>query len=63
MKKEEMNSLSMNEINDKLSELRAELIKQNAQIATGTTPKSPGLIRNMKKNVARLLTIKKRRRD
>lgn len=50
---------AMNEVQlkDKLSELRMELIKQNAQIATGTTPKSPGLIRETKRNIARIMMI------
>ncbi|MBW2971377.1 50S ribosomal protein L29 [Candidatus Woesearchaeota archaeon] len=50
---------SMNEaqLKDKLAELRLELMKQNAQVATGTIPKSPGLIRQTKRNIARILTL------
>jgi len=40
----------------RLSELRKELIKVNAQIATGTVPENPGNVRNIKKNIARILT-------
>ena len=34
-----------------------ELIKINAQISTGTTPKSPGQVKQIKKNIAKILTI------
>jgi len=39
-----------------LVELRKELIKLNTQVATGTTLKSPGQVKKVKKNIARLLT-------
>lgn len=48
------------QLKEKLNDFRMELIKHNAQIATGTTPKSPGLIRQTKRNIARVLTILKK---
>ena len=54
--KDEMKGMGAEEINSKIAELKKELIKQNAQIATGITPKSPGKVREMKKTIARLLT-------
>ncbi len=56
-KKTDFKNLSEEELNKKLDELRMELIKLNAQVATGTTPKSPGQIRQIKKNIARIKTI------
>ena len=47
--KQELRNLSVDEMKSKISELRIELIKQNAQVATGTTPKSPGKLREIKK--------------
>ena len=44
------------ELESQLSELRKELIKLNTQVATGTTLKSPGQVKKIKKNIARLLT-------
>ena len=44
------------ELQKRLTELRKELIKVNAQIATGTVPENPGNVRNIKKNIARILT-------
>ena len=57
MNAKELRELSKQDIEDKLIELRKELIKENAQVATGTTPKSPGQMKQMKKTIARILTI------
>lgn len=57
MKNKELRSLSHEELNKKIIELRKDLIKENAQIATGTTPKSPGKVRNSKKIIAKIKTI------
>lgn len=48
----------MNEVqlNEKLVDLRKELMKINTQISTGTTPENPGKVREVKKTIARLLT-------
>ena len=54
--KQEMENLSVDEMKSKISELKMELIKQNAQVATGTIPKSPGKLREIKKTIARLMT-------
>ena len=50
--------MRVDEIDAKVLELRKEIVKQNGQIATGTTPKSPGKLRETKKTIARLLTEK-----
>lgn len=57
MKAKEIRALSEKNLNDKLEELRKELIKDNAQIATGTHPKSPGRVKVTKKTIARILTV------
>ncbi|MBW2993414.1 50S ribosomal protein L29 [Candidatus Woesearchaeota archaeon] len=41
----------------KLKELQKDLIKHNAQIATGTIPKSPGQVKQTKKTIARIYSI------
>lgn len=50
----------MNELDleNKISELKKELMKINSQIAIGTVPKSPGKVKAMKKTIAKILTIK-----
>lgn len=62
MKSKELRNLPPAEMQAKLGELRKELMKQNAQIATGTTPKSPGQIRQAKKTIAKILTELNRRK-
>ncbi len=59
MKAKELRAIPREDLLSKLSELKKELIKHNAQIATGTTPKSPGQVREIKKTIARILTISK----
>ncbi len=49
--------MSKEDLKVKLEELKKERIKLNAQISTGTTPKSPGQVKQVKKNIARILTI------
>jgi len=56
MKSKELKSKSKEELESQLLELKKELIKLNTQVATGTTLKSPGQVKNIKKNIARLLT-------
>ncbi len=57
----EFADMEKEELKAKLGELRKELIKLNAQVATGTTPKSPGQIKQLKKAVARILTAMSRK--
>lgn len=59
MKNKEIKNLPETELNKKIEELRHELIKVNAQVATGTTPKNPGQIKQMKRSIARIKTILK----
>ena len=55
--KKELKNMNKEDLKDKLQEIRKELIKENAQIAVGTTPKSPGQIKQMKKTVARIIQL------
>ena len=57
MKIKDIRQMGAKELEDKLSEARMELMKLNAQVATGTAPKSPGQIKATKKNIARIKTI------
>lgn len=57
MKNKEIRSMDKESLKTKLSELKKELIKINAQVAIGTTPKSPGQVKALKKTVAKIMTI------
>ena len=56
-KKKDLKSMGTEELQKQLAELRMELIKSNSQVASGSAPKNPGQIKQMKKTVARILTI------
>ena len=58
----DLRALSDEALRSKAAELRKELMKFNAQVAIGTVPKSPGTIRNIKRTIARVLTILNERR-
>lgn len=57
MKFKELKSLSKSDRDKKMSELKLELLKLNAQVSQGTVLKSPGQVKQIKKNIARLNTI------
>ena len=57
IKNKDLRNLNRQELNTKLFELKKNLIKINAQIAAGTVPENPGNVKNVKKTVARILTI------
>ncbi len=57
MKFKELKSMHADELKLKLGELRKDLIKDNAQVATGTIPKNSNKIRLAKKAIARILMI------
>ena len=59
----EFHNLNSEEITRRLQELKKELMKDQVQIASGTTPANPGKTRQIKKNVARLLTILKQKTE
>jgi large subunit ribosomal protein L29 len=57
MNPKEIRSMDKKSINEKLIELKKELVKINAQVSVGTALKNPGQVRKLKKNLARILTI------
>ena len=54
MKYKELSGMGQKDLQEKLNELRMDLVKANAQVATGTPPKSPGQIKQTKKTIARI---------
>ena len=53
----ELRSLSAEERNIRLSELKKELLKLNVQASSGSNLASPGKMKQVKKNIARILTL------
>jgi len=59
MKIKEMRQLSNEDLNSKIAELKKEILKINAQVATGTQIQNPAQLRQNKRSVAKLLTVLK----
>ena len=63
MKSKELKIMSELDLENKLVELKKELMKINSQIAIGTLPKSPGKIKYMKRTIAKILTIRQQKQE
>ncbi len=61
MKLGEMRSMALSDAIEQLAQLRAELAKERAVVAGGTRPENPGKIRQLRKTIARILTIMRER--
>jgi len=59
MKVKELKAMNELDLENKSTELKKELMKVNSQIAIGTLPKSPGRVKEMKRTIAKVLTIKR----
>jgi len=59
LKSKQIREMKIEELNKKLSELRLELLKEMGNVKMGRPVKNPGKIRELKRTVARILTIKK----
>ena len=58
MKAKELRLMNEIDLENKSVELKKELMKINSQIAIGTVPKSPGKVREIKRTIAKILTVK-----
>ena len=52
-----LQEMNRTDLNEKLSELKAELMKLKSERAKGTLKKETGSIRWMRRDIARILTI------
>ena len=52
-----LQEMNRNDLTEKLSELKAELMKLKSERAKGTLKKETGSIRWMRRDIARILTI------
>lgn len=59
IKTKELKGMDEKTRSNKLVELKNELISINAQIAMGTVPESPGRVKEIKRTIAKILTVKK----
>ncbi len=55
----EIREMSEEELEKKLNDLRLELMKERAKITIGGVPENPGRVKEIRKAIARILTIKR----
>ncbi|MCD6559716.1 MAG: 50S ribosomal protein L29 [Palaeococcus sp.] len=58
MKTSEIREMSLEEINEKIKEVRIELAKERGMLTMGTSMENPMQIRTLRRDLARLLTIR-----
>lgn len=56
IKKNEFGQMNEKSLNDKLVELKKELMKYNSQRSSGTPPENPGRVKEVRKTIARIYT-------
>lgn len=59
VKNKDLRSTPVDELKNKMEELKKQLMKDYTQVSTGTTPKSPGQIKAARKTIAKIKTILK----
>lgn len=57
-RKKKLREMNANELDEKLKELRLEVSKEIASSEVGGSVKSPGRIKEIRRTIARILTIK-----
>ena len=63
MKIKEIRSMDGKDLSKKLSELRLDLMKEKASVKRGRAIKNPGRIRVLRRDIARILTIKREKSE
>jgi len=58
MRTEEIRDLSIEEMDEKIAELRNELLRERSMIASGGASENPGRIKEIRRTIAKILTIK-----
>ncbi len=59
LRKNEIKQLNKESLDQKLSDLKRELVKVRSQIALGTLPENPGRTKEIRRTIARIITLKK----
>ena len=62
-KTKELRAMAKEELNEKLQQLETELSKEKGAVASGTKPDNPGKIREVRKTIARIITIQKEKQE
>ncbi|MGA9141874.1 MAG: 50S ribosomal protein L29 [Methanocella sp.] len=62
LKSKDIRTMKDADLEKQLKDLRNDLLKQRAITATGGAPESPGRIRELRRTIARILTIQKEKK-
>ncbi|MHB1439559.1 MAG: 50S ribosomal protein L29 [Cuniculiplasma sp.] len=57
LKPEQLRKMSEQERGERMKELKENLLRQRASVAMGGSPLNPGLIRSIRRQIARIRTI------
>jgi large subunit ribosomal protein L29 len=63
LRMKDIRSMNEKDLEEKLRNLRLELAKERANINVGASVSSPGKIREIRRSIARILTVKRERRS
>lgn len=58
----QLKELKKEDLDKRISELKLELLKEQGNVKMGRAVKNPGKIKQIRRNIARILTIKQERR-
>lgn len=62
LKKQKLREMSSADKKERLSELRLELSKERAAAEVGGTVKSPGRLKEIRRTIARIMTMENKKR-
>ncbi len=63
LRAKDIRGMSEKDLDKQLKDLRNDLLKQHAISATGGAPENPGRIRELRRTIARILTIQKEKKE
>jgi large subunit ribosomal protein L29 len=61
LRRDEIKDMSVVEMDEKISELKNELLRERSKIASGGVPENPGRIKEIRRTIARILTLKRQK--
>lgn len=59
MRMDDIRDLSFEEMDEKIIELKGQLLRERSMVAAGGVPENPGNIGEVKRTIARIMTVKK----
>ncbi|HON36019.1 MAG TPA: 50S ribosomal protein L29 [Methanothrix sp.] len=60
---DEIRNMNAEEISEELNKLKNELIRERGVVTAGGAPEKPGRIRDIRRTIARIETVKAERRE